>query len=450
MLGDLPIWRRSAGAALLAVAACLFGGAPTGAARAADAVVSDVRVGDHGKKTRVVFDLTGGVAFNTFVLADPYRVVVDLPEVGWRLPARPLPTAVGLLRQLRYGLYKPGQSRIVIDLSGPATVDGAFLMAPSGSRGYRLVVDLVPAARATVLAATQLAPPEAASETAAADAVDDVAAEPLALAVPAAVGGGPAAPGALAKAATPIAFPFVLPPPKPQSRQNAWVVALDPGHGGMDPGGIGASGTYEKHITLAIAREVAEELEKTGRYKPVLVRDRDIFVRLRDRIAIARDAGADLFVSFHADVIADKGIRGLSVYTLSEQASDREAAQLAEMSNKVDLIAGVDLSHETPEVTNILIDLAQRETMNESSRFAGEVVKQLARETQLLNNTHRFAGFAVLKAPDVPSILVELGFLSNARDEAALKTAAYRSKLSAAVVRAIDEYFLGTEQARLR
>lgn len=400
------------------------------ATQAADAVVSDVRVGDHGTKTRIVLDLSDSVAFKTFVLADPYRMVLDLPEVGWRLPSRPLPSSIGLLRQFRYGLFQPGQSRVVIDLTRPATVGSSFLMSPIGGHGYRLVIDLLPADRAAVLADAQSVPQEAPASQA----------EPVPERQPMTSEADKLA----------AASPFVLPPPKPRDAKKTWVIALDPGHGGIDPGGIGASGTYEKHITLAMAREIGQALEKTGRYKVVLVRDRDIFVRLRDRIAIAREAGADLFVSLHADVIADKRLRGLSVYTLSEKASDREAAHLAEMSNKSDLIAGVDLSNETPEVTNILIDLAQRESMNDSSRFANHMVKHLSRETKLLNNTHRFAGFAVLKAPDVPSILVELGFLSNAQDEAALKSSAYRNKLSQATVRAVDDFFLGMEQATAR
>ena len=244
--------------------------------------------------------------------------------------------------------------------------------------------------------------------------------------------------------------PFALPPPKPATARKTWVVAIDAGHGGIDPGALGASGTYEKHVTLAMAKELAEALEKSGRYKPVLVRDRDVFIRLRDRIAIARGAGADLFVSLHADAIDDPRVRGLSVYTLSEKASDKEAEMLADRENKADLIAGVNLSGETPEVTNILIDLAQRETMNESARFAGRLVKNLNQETKLLRNSHRFAGFAVLKAADVPSVLVELGFMSNPQDEAGLKTKAYRTQMVRAIVQSVDDYFLGTEQARLR
>jgi N-acetylmuramoyl-L-alanine amidase len=193
-----------------------------------------------------------------------------------------------------------------------------------------------------------------------------------------------------------------------------------------------------------------KHLERTGRYRVVLTRQRDIFVRLRDRVGFARDAGAELFISLHADSVRNRKIRGLAVYTLSERASDREAAMLAEKENKSDLIAGIDLSKESREVTNILIDLAQRESMNQSARFAVHLVKALARETKLLRNTHRFAGFAVLKAPDVPSVLLELGFLSNPTEERALKGRRYRSKLAAALTRGVDRYFARVEAAARR
>jgi N-acetylmuramoyl-L-alanine amidase len=188
-------------------------------------------------------------------------------------------------------------------------------------------------------------------------------------------------------------------------------------------------------------------LEKSGRYRVLLTRNRDIFIRLRDRISIARDAGADLFISLHADAIKNRKIRGLSVYTLSERASDKEAAGLAEKENKSDLIAGIDLSDKTPEVANILIDLTQRESMNQSARFAEGLVKELARKTKLLRNTHRFAGFVVLKAPDVPSVLIELGFLSNRRDEKALTRKPYRAKLGRAIVESVNNYFTRIEEA---
>ena len=188
-------------------------------------------------------------------------------------------------------------------------------------------------------------------------------------------------------------------------------------------------------------------MEQSGKYKVFLTRDRDVFVRLRDRIAFARSKNAELFVSLHADAIKSKKVRGMSVYTLSEKASDKEAAALAEKENKSDLIAGIDLSANSKEVTDILIDLAQRESMNESSRFASVLVGKLSGVGPLLPNSHRFAGFAVLKAPDVPSVLVELGFLSNQRDASALLSGAHRTKVADALYRAGDDYFTPMEQA---
>lgn len=227
------------------------------------------------------------------------------------------------------------------------------------------------------------------------------------------------------------------------------VVALDPGHGGVDPGAIGVSGIYEKVITLAAARQLRDHLEKTGRYKVVLTRDRDISLGLRERREIARRAEADIFMSLHADSIGNKNVRGLSVYTLSEKASDKEAAALAEQENNADLIIGVDLSHESQEVRHILVDLAQRESMNLATKLARTLISELQREVKLLRNTHRFAGFAVLKSPDIPSVLIEMGYLSNREDEKALKLPAYRDKLMAAVARGLDDH-LGTVQSAKR
>ena len=218
------------------------------------------------------------------------------------------------------------------------------------------------------------------------------------------------------------------------------VIVIDPGHGGIDPGSTSGR-IFEKHITLAAAREMKKYLESLGRYKVFLTRTKDMFIRLRKRRTIARNYKADLFVSLHADAIRNKNIRGLSIYTLSEKASDREAAYLAEQENKSDLIAGIDLSNESKEVANILIDLAQRETMNESSRLAYELVKYIRKFSRTLSNAHRFAGFAVLKSPDVPSILIEMGFLSNRRDEKVLSNPASRAKLARVIGDAIDFYF---------
>ena len=245
--------------------------------------------------------------------------------------------------------------------------------------------------------------------------------------------------------ATSVAMP--LPARRPFSPRAQRVVVLDPGHGGADPGAIGVSGVYEKDITLAAAREIKRALEQAGGYKVLLTRNDDRFIRLRDRVEFARRAGAELFVSVHADSVASRDVRGASVYTLSGTASDSEAAALAEKENKADLIAGLDLSGESSEVTNILIDLAQRETMNQSAAFAGHVVEQLADATGLLPNPHRFAGFAVLKAPDIPSVLIELGFLSNRNDERALLKSDSRTRVAAAMAKAIDGYLDETMSA---
>ncbi len=401
------IWRLTLGVFL--GWACLDA-APLAAAK--PAVVTDVRVGLHGRVTRIVLDFSKPVKYSVFTLVDPYRVVVDLPEVGWRLPARPLPSRRGLFEKLRYGLFKRGNSRVVLDMTGPVAVGKDYLMAQRAGRGQRLVLDLVPTSRARMLRTVR-----AAAQPAAAPSL--VAHRP----------------------------PFPLPPRKPLRLKVKRVIALDPGHGGIDPGAVGISGIYEKHITLDVARTMKRQLQKTGRYRVVMTRNRDVFIRLRDRVAFAREAGAELFISLHADAIKNRKVRGLSVYTLSVKASDKEAAELAERENKADRIANIDLSIQDEDVQAFLIQLAQRNTMDESIRFAKALVEELRRETKLLRNTRRFAGFAVLKAPDVPSILVELGFLSNPSEEKALRRKKYRARMVTAMVRAVDAHFRRIEQA---
>ena len=268
---------------------------------------------------------------------------------------------------------------------------------------------------------------------------------PVAVPVPQPVS-APPEPLPVAKASLPIPAPdFDIKPPRADGRP---VIVIDPGHGGVDPGATSVTGVYEKVITLAVARDLKEQLERTGRYHVYLTRDRDVFIRLRDRVAIARQYNADLFISLHADVVNDPDIRGLSVYTLSQNASSAEAQALADKENKADLIVGIDLSHETADVANILIDLAQRETMNRSAAFATGIVGELGHETELLENSHRFAGFAVLKAPDVPAVLIEAGYLSNDVEERNLRQPEYRGKLSRAITRAVDHFFLQSQKAK--
>jgi N-acetylmuramoyl-L-alanine amidase len=219
------------------------------------------------------------------------------------------------------------------------------------------------------------------------------------------------------------------------------IVAIDPGHGGPDPGAISPSGLYEKDIVLAVARELASELARTGRLQPILTRRRDVFVPLRERVARARAQHADLFLSIHADALPDSSLRGLSVYTLSDEASDRETAALAARENRADVVGGVNLSRQPPEISSILLDLARRQTGNRSLEMAHFVVTELGRTVPLLEKPHRSAGFAVLTAPDMPSVLVELGCLSNPGEERLLDQRAYRQRLADGLAHAIADYF---------
>lgn len=455
------------------MAVSIMGLAPS-AAFAADAEVTDIRVGKHGLSTRIVVDLDRPIEARVFTLAGPARLVIDLPEVGWRLPAQPLPSNTGLMSKLRYGLFQPGNSRIVVDLSEPSRVHEAISLPGTGGQPDRLVIDL---ARATgkaflqsvaappmvvrgsetriVTAQPQLTPrasPIATPEPAVAakSVAVPVKPQPPAVAQPQAQLQAQATLTASANAGvaeTKLASLRVpMKPPVPGISQKR-IIVIDPGHGGVDPGAISVSGIYEKHITLAAARALKEHLEATGRFKVMLTRDRDIFIRLRGRIERAREMKADLFISLHADTIRNSGVRGLSLYTLSERASDKEAAELAERENKADLIAGIDLTHESAEVTNILIDLAQRETMNQSAKLAALLVGELKGRVKILQNPHRFAGFAVLKAPDIPSVLIELGFLSNKHDERALTSTSHRRKLAQSIAGAVDRYFTKIESA---
>jgi len=232
--------------------------------------------------------------------------------------------------------------------------------------------------------------------------------------------------------------PVEPPRPNPPPRH---IIAIDPGHGGIDPGAISPLGIYEKDITLSTARELARQLDVTGRFRAVLTRSGDTFIPLRERVARARMVHAELFVSIHADALPDMEMRGLSVYTLSDQASDRATAALAIRENKDDFIAGIKLSRQRRDIAPILLDMARRQTNNGSLALAHAVVAELGRAVPLLERPHRSAGFAVLTAPDMPSVLVELGCLSNPIEERLLAQRAYQQRLARGLLRAIEGYF---------
>jgi N-acetylmuramoyl-L-alanine amidase len=368
-----------------------------------------VRLGAHDEVTRFVLEVTEPIGFRIFTLPSPYRVVIDMPELRWTLPEGGEGT--GAVARYRAGLFKPGTWRVVLDVTSPVRVKHAYLIEPSDGKPHRFVVDLAP-----------------------------VTAEAFASTV-----GSVASVGSNFTNEQDIsAVPPVLPPVREPDAKR--VVVIDPGHGGIDPGATGVTGSREKRITLQVARELKRRLEATGRYEVVLTRDSDVFVRLRERVASAQRAGADFLISLHADSIDNRNVQGASIYTLSKGASDKEAGQLAAKENKSDIIAGLDLSEYNDNLSAILIDLTQGITMNDSARFANMLIDEMRQATTVLQKTHRFAGFAVLKAPDIPSVLIEMGYLSNQRDEKNLTSKTHQGKIAAAIVRAIDIYFARLEE----
>jgi len=386
-----------------------------------------VRVTLANDATRITLIADGPLRAEIFTLDSPDRVVVDLPVLTWPDQASvPLPRK-GVISHLRFGRFDPRTSRLVLDLREPVKVAGTEMHAIRGGR-TRLQIDLKATNTRTTIETRTTVEPGRTGETVVrgpSEAPSDQPAKPPPPSKKSNVSLGDSAKGdAVSKA------------------DGRHVVAIDPGHGGVDPGATGARGTLEKTVTLAAGRELRRQLEATGNYRVVMTRTSDVYVPLSERVEIARSAGAELFISLHADKHENARIRGATVYTLSEKASDAETEAYAKRENSSDIVAGIDLGSEyDAEVARILISLVQQSTMNCSALFASTLVKQVKKQTATLPRPHRFAGFRVLKAPDVPSVLVELGYLSNPTDEKGLRNAATRARLMKAVVRAIDAYF---------
>jgi N-acetylmuramoyl-L-alanine amidase len=451
---------------------------PTAAFATADVV--NIRLGVHADRTRVVLDLSAPVGYRLEPQADPHRVVVALEGAGFRLTGGEPPAGQGLIKAIRIEQGTGAGGRLILELGEPARVAQSQALQASESAPARIFIDLqsggadeIAAAigRNPILPAIIDEPKPAAVIAALLMVADDAKADrmtapemPVQIASTEAValpGVGetaasnadwplpPAKPhdaddeGVSSTEVAVVTVPAVLPPGQPVAGDDARIptIVLDPGHGGKDPGAIGANGTMEKDVNLQMAKQLKALLEATGRYKVVLTRTDDRLLPLRQRIEIARAAKADLFISMHADHNEKTDLRGASVYTLSETASDAEAAAVAARENKDGAITGVDLTTQSATVTSILIDLAQRETKNLSARFASLLTDQLAERTLVLRDSHRFAGFVVLKALDVPSVLLELGYLSNPDDEAALSSKRHRRVVAKAIRDAIDRYF---------
>jgi N-acetylmuramoyl-L-alanine amidase len=381
-------------------------------------VVLGARIGEQTDRTRFVIELSDPVDLRVFTLANPNRVVIDMPEVLWRLQNPGRPNGSGAVHAYRYGLFRPGDSRFVIDLNRPVSAAEPMILPPESGNGYRVVLDLFPTSQAKFEARAGW-PADLRAKEAAAERVASTPVGQTALPSP-----SPAPPPTLA--------------PAPES---ARVVVIDAGHGGIDSGTTGVNGLLEKNLVLDVALRLKKALQQRG-YVVHLTREADIYIPLRERVNIARGYQADLFISLHADSNPDPSVNGASVYTLSDSGSDKEAAALARKENQSDVIAGVDLAGENSPVASILIDLAQRDTMNRSSRFAEAVMGQLSKATDILpREPHRAAAFVVLKAPDVPAVLIELGYLSNAHDCSQMGTEAWRDATAAAIAEAVDRNF---------
>jgi len=391
-----------------------------GAPALAEATVRDIRIAALDDGTRVVLDLSRRVSFSHITLSNPPRLAIDLPEVAWLVPDSFGEQPAGLVKGFRFGRFRPGISRLVLDVAGPFAIRDVFELPPTDGRGYRIVTDLA------------LARPEPSGGRVEPASLSGPAQRPVNGAVDRQTTG-------TGTAALPVP---VRRPPAPDAAARERVVVVDPGHGGIDPGAIGSDGVYEKDIVLDVGRALRRALEGLGRYRVVMTRDGDETVRLRERLDVARSARGDLFVSLHADsLVKAPEVRGASVYTLSEDASNQEAAALARKENRADILAGVDLSEQEDIVTRILIDLAQRDAKNRSIRFAGLLVDELDEVSAMSRRRWLQAGFVVLKSPDVPSVLVELGFLSNPEDERLLQDPEHQAALAQAIADAINRYF---------
>jgi N-acetylmuramoyl-L-alanine amidase len=370
-------------------------------------MVMSARIGEQEDRARLVIELSDPVNLRAFALANPDRVVIDMPQVTWRLGAPPRPSGFGAIKSYRYGQFRVGNSRMVIDLNQPVTVSDALVLPPSSGFGYRVVIDLFPTNRTKF---DSLAGWPADLKKRESDA-EKLAALIAAQQSPTARGSGKK------------------------------IIVLDPGHGGLDAGTIGVNGLMEKDLALAEGLKLRKILQSRG-YTVFMTRDSDTFIPLRQRVAIARADKADLFIALHADSNPDADTTGTSIYTLNDGRSDREASALARRENQSDVIAGVDLSGDNNPVAPILIGLAQRDTRNKSSEFATNALKSIGHVTDLLaHSPHRSASLAVLVAPDVPAVLIELGYLSNHGDAAQMNTDSWRSKVADAIADAVDAQF---------
>ncbi|APO67225.1 N-acetylmuramoyl-l-alanine amidase protein [Rhizobium gallicum] len=357
-------------------------------------------IGDDAR-TRVVIDFDRQPSFSVHYIANPERIVVDLPATAFGFQAKDL-AARGLFKDIRYGTMDEGSARIVLSAVKPVKLATAKVQADEDGRGYRLVLDAEMTGKEEFTALVK------------AQSWSDPADRPQ---------------------------PANAMPAPEAAKPGDFIIAVDAGHGGIDTGAIGVdTKTEEKQVTLAFAKALTDRLNREHGIKAFLTRSEDEFLSLAERVQIARQNHAGLFISLHADTLKQKDIRGATVYTISDKASDKLAADLAERENLSDQIAGKETAAEPPEVADILLDLTRRETQAFSISLAESVLGSFKDQISTINNPHRHAGFQVLRAPDVPSILLELGFLSNAEDEKLLLDEKWRVKIAELLTDAVKRY----------
>lgn len=360
------------------------------------------RIAGDQARTRIVIDFDREPHYSVHYIRNPDRIVVDLPATAFGFEPEALEPR-GIFKDIRYGMMDEASARIVLTADRPARIALARVQEDEAKKGFRLVLD---------------------AETISEERFGALVAEQ---------GWGQAFP-VVATRGDRVAQPSTQP-------GSGFVIAIDAGHGGIDAGATGATtNTPEKDITLAFAKIFVERLKRERGIEAFLVRDRDEFLSLSQRVAVARERGANLLISLHADTLKQHNIRGATVYTISDKASDRMAADLAERENFSDELAGVDVSDKPAEVTDILLDLTRRETQAFSVAMANSLVKSFEGQVALINNPHRYAGFRVLRAHDMPSILLELGFLSNKDDEKLLLDPAWREKVADLLAHAVNRY----------
>ncbi len=402
-------------------------------AQAAPLQVLDMRLLAENGKEQIDINLSAPVQYHAFLLQGPTRLVIDLPPFQWRIPQERFSQYNGkLIRNIRYARFDAQTSRIVLDVAQPVR----FMEEKTSSgKDSHINLTLLPLGNGTVTAALPMQ-----SHIVAEDMTPKLTQRLPALVLPS------SEPSRAVYSTAPFAS---IPKPVEKPSENAGLkplpekplIVIDAGHGGQDPGTLGGQGTREKNVTIEYARALKQALINSGKFRAELTREGDYFILLRERIHIAKEKGANLFISLHADSAPSTRARGLSIYTLSEEASDAEAEALAAKENKVDILADVDLSHQDKDVAEILIDLAQRDTKNKSISLAENLVSSLQRQVTLLSNTHRFAGFAVLKAPDIPSALIEIGFLSHPEEERLIRSDRHRNQVVRGIVEGITNYF---------